>query len=270
MREPDGSTVWTGLGVDITAQRYLQTALLEQEKLRVSLAKEREVSDLKSNMMVHISHEFRTPLAIIQSSSELLDRYSERMTPEKRREHTTRVYEEVHHLASILDELSMLTHGDGWGRANPMRVNLPELCGRVIERVQRGTHGSHRIDVQPSERLPEMVNVDPRLVETMLAKLVQNAAKFSEAGTRIGITLDATAHEVLINVSDEGIGIPEDEMRGMFEPFFKGSNNDLPTGIGLGLSIVRDAVLLHGGTIRAQSKVGQGTTFMIRLPQQMA
>jgi signal transduction histidine kinase len=124
--------------------------------------------------------------------------------------------------------------------------------------------------VQASARVPELVSVDPRLVETMLSKLVQNAAKFSEAGTRISIELDATAHEVLINVRDEGIGIPEDEMRGMFEPFFKGSNNDLPTGIGLGLSIVRDAVLLHGGTIRARSTVGQGTTFMIRLPQQMA
>jgi PAS domain S-box-containing protein len=270
IREPDSAVVWSGIGVDVTAQRYLQTALLEQEKLRVSLAKEREVSDLKSNMMVHISHEFRTPLAIIQSSSELLDRYSERMTPEKRREHTTRVYEEVHHLASILDELAMLTHGDGWGRANPMRVSLPELCRRVIERVERATHNSHRIDVQASARVPELVSVDPRLVETMLSKLVQNAAKFSEAGTRISIELDATAHEVLINVRDEGIGIPEDEMRGMFEPFFKGSNNDLPTGIGLGLSIVRDAVLLHGGTIRARSTGGQGTTFMIRLPQQMA
>jgi signal transduction histidine kinase len=192
------------------------------------------------------------------------------MTEDKRRDHMTRVYEEVHHLASILDELSMLTNGGGWGGVNPMLINLEEVCRRVIERTQRASHNSHPIHTAQSARLPAMVNLDPRLVETMLSKLLLNAVKFSPPGSPVEIALDASAHEVIIDVRDYGIGIPEADMKRLFEPFFKGSNNELPSGVGLGLSIVRDAVLLHGGTIRVKSTVDQGTTFTIRLPQQMA
>jgi signal transduction histidine kinase len=142
---------------------------------------------------------------------------------------------------------------------------LDALVRSVLDEFESRTDIRHKLEYTVSEGSHE-VELDRKLIRQIINNLVSNAIKYSPEGKVIRINLEYTASEVILKISDEGIGIPEADLRHLFEPFHRATNVGTISGTGLGLVITREAVELHSGTIGVESQQGVGTTFIIRIP----
>jgi len=236
-----------------------------EEELRVALARERELSQLKSRIVATVSHEYRTPLTTILSSTEMLQRYSDRLTPEKKQTHFQRVKQSVEHLTNLVNDMIFIEQAETQAlEFNPTLVNIEEIVGEVIEAVRPKFTEKHRLNlICPSEC--DRV-LDGNLLRLILDNLLSNAIKYSPEGGLIELELTPQAQEIRLRISDEGIGIPPDDQGKLFKAFYRASNIGITPGVGLGLVIVKECVELHQGRVEFESKVGAGTTFTIILP----
>jgi len=259
---------------DSTAQLRQQNQQLEaeiarrqqlEEELRVALARERELSQLKSQIVATVSHEYRTPLTTILSSTEMLQRYSDRLTPEKKQTHFQRVKQSVEHLTNLVNDMIFIEQAEIQAlEFNPTPVNVEELVGEAIEAVRPKSAGKHTLNlICPSEC--DRV-LDGNLLRLILDNLLSNAIKYSPEGGLIEVELSPQAQEIRLRVSDEGIGIPPDDQGKLFKAFYRASNIGITPGVGLGLVIVKECVELHQGRVEVESEVDAGTTFTIILP----
>jgi hypothetical protein len=236
-----------------------------EEELRVALARERELSQLKSRIVATVSHEYRTPLTTILSSTEMLQRYSDRLTPEKKQTHFQRVKQSVEHLTNLVNDMIFIEQAETQAlEFNPTLVNVEELVGEVIEAVRPKFTGKHRLNlICPSEcdRI-----LDGNLLRLILDNLLSNAIKYSPEGGLIEVEISPQVQEIRLRVADEGIGIPPDDQGKLFKAFYRASNIGITPGVGLGLVIVKECVELHQGRIEFESEVSTGTTFTVILP----
>lgn len=246
---------------DITQRKHME------RELRDSLMKERELSEFKSRFISRASHEFRTPLAMISTSSDLLKNYSERMNESQRIERLDRIQTEIAHLTTMLDDLLSISKAQEVGPESleAAQFDLGVLFDEIVEDMRSGLGLDHQFVVT---RKPGSVAFlgDRKLLRRALTNLITNALKYSEPGTRIRVGLMHDDEVITITVEDSGIGIPESDQTQLFEPFHRGGNVANITGTGLGLAIVKQAVELHGGTVTVQSAVEKGSRFTISLP----
>jgi len=242
------------------------TKLEESEKeLNLALAKEKELSELKSRFVSMASHEFRTPLSTIMSSASLISKYVEESQNEKRQKHVDRIKSAVINLTGILNDfLSLSKIEEGRIELTKIEVNLNALCDLVHDEVKGLLKKNQKIIHQHKEGL-HLVS-DNRILKNILFNLVSNAIKYSDEGDTIICRTSKKGDRTLIEVEDEGIGIPENEQKYMFERFFRASNVETIQGTGLGLTIVKRYTELLGGNISFESKFGEGTTFKIEIP----
>lgn len=245
---------------DITNRKRLE------EELRNALDRERETRELKSRFTSMVSHEFRTPLAVIQSSSELLARYSERMTEQRRREQLTEIQHQVRNLVGLLEDVLTISRAENVGvDFKPAPLDLVALCRTTMAEIQ-ATTSRHDLQLTTSGDCEEMWG-DSKLLQQALRNLLTNAIKYSPAGGAVELRLDCREREVFITVTDHGIGIPEADKKYLFEAFHRAKNVGNISGTGLGLSIVSQAVEVHGGRIEVESTLGIGTSFTLALPR---
>lgn len=245
---------------DITERRRAE------EEVRRALVKERELNDLKSRFVAMTSHEFRTPLATILSSTELLDRHHERLPPGERKTILGRISAGVERMTHMLENVLIM------GRAetdamdfDPSPLDLPGLCRQIIEEARVHAGAAHEIRFEFSGA-PETVEMDEKLLRHALGNLLSNALKYSPQGGLV--TLDAAISDngVTFEVADSGIGIPIQDHERLFETFHRARNVGNIAGTGLGLAIVKKSVELHGGRVGFSSEVGKGTRFTVTLP----
>jgi PAS domain S-box-containing protein len=236
-------------------------------ELRDALAKERELNSLKSRFVSRASHEFRTPLAMIATSSDLLKNYGHRMTEEQRIEKLNRMQAEIRNMTLLLDDLLTISKADEVGRIEfqPRPVDLEALCRELIEEMRAGMGMDHIFEFLTSGD-SSRVFVDRKLIRRALMNLLSNAVKYSDPGTKIQLSLASETTQVVIVVQDSGIGIPEEDQPGLFEAFHRGHNVEHIEGTGLGLAIVKQSVELHGGEISFSSQVGVGSAFTLTIP----
>jgi PAS domain S-box-containing protein len=267
LRNVDGSAKQLlGIAQDITERKKAGESQLEQERLQVTLEKERELSYLKNRLMTTLSHEFRTPLSIILASNELLERYFDRLTPTRRNECLATVKTQVMQLREMLDDITMLVaEGDFTPIFKPAEIDLVDTVRRVVENFRASIGSSYTIEFQAEGDLNPVL-ADADLLRTILKNLLSNAVKYSHAGQTIHCGLSRQGGDALLTVRDQGIGIPLDEQSRVFETFHRARNALNTGGLGLGLRIVRDYVNLHQGTVRIESEEGKGTTVFVRLP----
>lgn len=234
--------------------------------LRVEQEKQRELAEIKGRFISMTSHEFRTPLSTIMSSSELLEAYADRWPADKKQEHFARVRGAVRNLIRMLDGVLMVGRSDaGKLEFKPAKVQLRRLCEEVVQTAAESCRADHEIVLESAD-VDGPVIADEMLLRHVIDNLLSNAVKYSPAGSRVSLRVHREGDDVIIEVSDRGIGIPAADQKRLFETFERGSNVGAVPGTGLGLAIAKRALDLHGGTLSVTSEVGEGTVFTVRLP----
>jgi PAS domain S-box-containing protein len=248
------------MALDITQRKQAEVEMLK------ALGREKELSQLKSNFVSMVSHEFRTPLAIIQSSAELLREFFQKMQPAERDEQLESITGNTRRMAGIMEEILVLSRLDA-GKLDfrPSALDLGAFCRRVVDEVLSATNRRCPIELSLAPALPP-AHADERLLEHILTNLLSNAVKYSEPAACVRFAVERDSAEALCIIRDEGIGIPEDDQQRLFTAFHRGANVGNRAGTGLGLLLVKRCVELHQGKVRIESKVGQGTTVTVRLP----
>jgi PAS domain S-box-containing protein len=254
------------LGIVCSIRDYTARKRTEEE-LRRALLRERELNELKSRFISTASHEFRTPLALIMTSTDMLLTYGARLDENQKQHRLENIQAEVRNITVLLDDLLTVSRAAQTGSTEfqPAQIDLVALCEAVVQEARAGVGTDHSFEmtVTGEERFAW---VDRKLLKRALANLLSNAVKYSPAGSVVRLELMCNADAWIIRIQDEGIGIPEADQPDLFQAFHRGSNAGTIPGLGLGLAIVKHAVSLHSGTIDVQSRVDAGTTFTLTLP----
>ncbi len=236
------------------------------EELHAALAHERELGEMKSRFVSLVSHEFRTPLGVIMSASDVLLRYIERLPKEKRERHLDMIVRSTRNLAQLVDEALLLGRvEEGRMQFTPTPLDLEKLCRTLSDELRSATNAACPIRFTALTPLGGAVS-DESLLRHILSNLLSNAVKYSEPGSEVMFTAGREGDSVIFTVRDRGIGIPEEDQARLFESFSRGSNVGQRPGTGLGLVVVQRCVQLHGGSIKLESKRGAGTTVTVSLP----
>ena len=249
---------------DITARKIQQDALLEAR------AAAERANAAKSRFLACMSHELRTPLNAIIGFSDLLRNETDNLIDRARAlEYARIINESGHHLLAVVNEIldmSRLETGNFGLFPQPLRVDaVIASCAELLALRAQDVGVTFKIDV-PSD-LPEIV-ADRRAVIQILINLITNAIKFSHRGGVVAVSASADGQHALLTVADNGIGIAPDDLKRIGSPFFQaqGKSERRQEGAGLGLSIVTALVSLHGGELKAESRPGEGTRMVVRLP----
>ncbi len=237
-----------------------------EEEARKALERERELNDLKSKFVSIASHEFRTPLSTVLTSASLIDQYTTRGEDEKVRKHVLRIKSSVNHLTSILNDfLSLGKLEDGRVDVVTELVSLVDFLKEIEEEMSLTLKEGQHLSIDYTE-CPREIYADARILRHILFNLISNASKYSVAGKPIDIVCKKQKNDLFFIVRDEGIGIPQEDQKHMFDMFFRASNAGNVPGTGLGLNIVRRYVELLEGTISFTSEYGKGSIFTVSIP----
>ncbi|MGB7543209.1 MAG: PAS domain-containing sensor histidine kinase [Burkholderiales bacterium] len=250
----------TGINIDIDRQKQAEAELL------AAVQREKELSEMKSKFVSIASHEFRTPLATILSSAELLEHYVDSLSAAEKAGLLQNIQSGAKRMGEIIDDVLTLGRAEsGVLKLNPDRLDLRELCRKVVSEFRIAQGKQHVISFQDHFDRNE-AEMDERLLRHILNNLLSNAVKYSPPASEITLSLARRGEQALIEVQDRGIGIPEQDRPRLFESFHRASNVDNRPGTGLGLAITKKSVELHGGEIGFSSEVGAGTRFIVTLP----
>lgn len=250
----------------------LELATSELRAANEALAKEREkerqLGELKTRFVSMTSHEFRTPLSVIVSSTELLENYSDRWEPERRMDHLERIRAAAGSMGRMLDDILIIGRAEaGVLRASPAQLNLEEFCRNLVESLEHSSARSHciRFTFEGDPR----VTLDERLLSEVVGNLLSNALKYSPPGSQVLFDVVASDDQCRFCVKDQGIGIPEADLPRLFDSFFRAGNADQIKGSGLGLAVVKKALDVQQGTIEVESRLGRGSKFVVHVPRDL-
>ena len=242
---------------------------LEKAKSEVSLSleKEKELNQLKSRFVSMASHEFRTPLSAVQLSASLIEKYIEKPDFSNVLKHTGRIKNSVQLLTSILNDfLSLERLEAGKVTVNQEEINLVQLAEEITEEMQLICKTNQHIVYQHTGSTG-MFKFDGNLLKNCIINLISNAIKYSGEDSFIEFNTEINDNLCTIVIKDDGIGIPEEEQKNLFEPFFRAHNTGSIPGTGLGLNIVKRYVSLMSGKVTCQSALHKGTIFTLTFEQ---
>lgn len=253
-----------------TTIHKLEKEVAERKRAEIdvlkALAKERELNEMKSKFVSIASHEFRTPLSTILSSLSLIDQYRQLGQSEKIEKHASRARASANHMTSILNDFLSVGRLEE-GRVEIVResLNVNELLSDISEEIKLTLKPGQRIETTFPEG-EQILFTDGRMLRNILFNLLSNASKYSDTGKTIKINSHNRGENLVISIQDEGIGIPEEDQRHLFDRFFRASNVVNIQGTGLGLNIVKRYLDLLNGSISFTSEFGQGSVFTLLLP----
>ena len=243
------------------------TKLKESEnKLKIALEKERELSELKSRFVSMASHEFRTPLSTILSSANLIGRYEKTEQHDKREKHVKRIESSVRNLTMILNDfLSLEKLESGKVSLNPIEIEVADFMEQIIDEVSLTAKGNQQII--HTHVGSATLFADEHLLKNILINLLSNGIKYSKEDQNVEILTEDQDKQLNIQIRDYGIGIPIPDQKNMFTRFFRANNVTNIQGTGLGLTIVKRYLDLMKGRIWFESEEGKGTTFFVEIPK---
>lgn len=256
------------LNAELEEKVELRTQKIKQHevKLEASLAKEKELNELKSRFVSMASHEFRTPLTSILSSANIIGRYEEKEEQDKRMKHVKRIAASVKNLTNILNDfLSLEKLESGTLRFQPISLDFQEYVESMMDEINLLSNGKQKIVFHHSGN--KEVRIDEHLVKNVMINLLSNAVKYSPAGKDVELISKNKNGCLEISVKDKGIGIPKADHEHMFSRFFRATNVENIQGTGLGLTIVKRYLDLMNGEIDFESEEYKGTTFRVKIPQ---
>jgi signal transduction histidine kinase len=243
-----------------------QAALLEEQ-----LANEQRLALLQRNFVSMASHEFRTPLTVIDGHARRLDKIRDAVKPVEIGERAGKIRSAVLRMTHLIDNLlnsSRLIDGGAALYFRPAEMDMTALMQEVCQLHREMVPGAQIAEQLPGAPLP-LVG-DAKLLFQVVSNLLSNAVKYSPGGGAIEVEARGTPDEVIVTIADRGIGIPHDDLDRLFERYHRGSNVSGIVGTGVGLYLVKLAVELHHGRVEVESKEGAGSRFTVRLPRRPA
>ncbi len=253
-----------GLTATYWVSRGRRQGWLRERELQNLVRERTELAVLREAFITTVSHEFRTPLHAIGTSNDILERHRERLDPGQFQDMTSRIRLAVLHLTGMIDEVLFIHRVDA-GRVGKKVQETPLISWLQGLAAQfEGPGEATRIELELAPDLG-VVEVDEELLRQVLGNLLSNAQKYTPADGRILLRARKADMDLVLELEDTGIGIPQSEQASVFTRFQRGSNTGNVRGTGLGLSIVRDALLLLGGDLELDSQEGVGTRIRIRL-----
>jgi PAS domain S-box-containing protein len=240
--------------------------VVAERKAKEALQKEIELNDLKTKFLSLVSHEFKTPLSGILTSTMLLGKYKLTEQQENRDKHLKTITDRVHYLNNILNDfLSIDKLETGKIKYNFKEFKLSKVLNEVVY--------SSNLLLKEGQRIKYPYNVDDisifqdeKIVELALSNLVHNALKYSPENTTIEIVVNQDKTKTTFKITDQGIGIPKKDQKNIFNRYFRAENALLTQGTGIGLNIVKTHLENLGGDIKFMSEEKKGTSFIFTLP----
>ena len=235
------------------------------QALRESLNREQDLGELKSAFVNMVSHEFRTPLAAIRSTIEVLNRYWDRLEADERNEHFQNIERSAHNITQMMEELLILGQiQSGKLSFKPAPFDPEKLWQNLMMHLD-----GHKDAIQRLNQSIEIIDQqtpygDMRLIIHIMLNLVTNALKYSEDMVKVNIRLESGM--IQIEIIDKGIGIPQEEQSRLHELFYRATNTENIKGVGVGMFIAHQCACLHRGNLICESDVGKGSTFRALLP----
>ncbi len=287
--EPDGSEFYREIGLnpvraednkimgigcfsnDITELIQFRKSLeakvsLRTQELQKALEKEKELTAWKARFGSMVSHEFRIPLATIKNTANYVRKYKNRITPESLSNKMGILLEQADLMSRMVDDLLTLGRADENKIAVVKRkVEIRSFFESLKNDMEEIHNGSHTIACQ-FDFESKYIDADDDLLRNIFVNLLSNAIKFSPGKSQVWVYVHDLGEHLRIEIKDDGIGINEEDLIKIFEPFERGKNSKGIQGTGLGLSIVKKAVDLMGGTIDVFSTPGKGSTFSVTIP----
>jgi signal transduction histidine kinase len=251
----------------IELMRSQQVLAQQASMLEEKLAQEQHLALLQRNFVSMASHEFRTPLTIIDGHAQRLIKLKDRAATDEISERATKVRGAVLRITHLIDNLlntSRLFDGGGGLYSRPEEIDLASLLHEVTQlhrEIAPGSEIKERWGTRPLQMMG-----DPKLLFQVFSNLLSNAIKYSPNGGLIEIRAEMHSQDVVVAIEDQGIGIPEEDIDRLFERYHRGSNVSGIVGTGVGLYLVKMVVDLHGGSVAVDSQEGQGSRFTLRLP----
>lgn len=255
-------------------QTTIEIALRRNEAeaaIRNALEKEREISELKTSFISMVSHDFRDPLTTIQMSIELMRHYKVKGDEQRQSLHFKRIQTAIDHMTNLLDDVLLVGKAESGKLTLQLApVDLESFCSELVEELQLSD--KHRHPIFFACRGSSQGLWDEKILRQLFVNLLSNALKYSPQGSPVHFEVAFEDDSAVFQVRDSGIGIPPEDQKKLFDSFHRGRNVGQITGTGLGLTIVKRCVEVHGGWVAVESKVGAGTAFTVILPvsQQLA
>ena len=248
----------------------LQTEIAEREhaenEVRKMLAKEKELNELKSRFVSMISHEFRTPLTIIKSSAQMLNKFGMNLNYSERFNYQEKISKTVDYMTDLIENVIFIGKSDSMQKSvNPNKVDIIEFCNVIITDFKLTLKKDREIILKHSLD-SAVIEQDEKLLKLILNNLLSNAAKYSDENSKIEFGLEIEQENVIFTIRDFGIGIPEEQQKNIFDVFYRANNVGNINGTGLGLSVIKESLELLEGKIGLKSIVSEGTEFTVTIP----
>lgn len=266
-----------------TREKMIREGKANEDKMRRDLEVARELNALKSRFVSIVSHEFRTPLTVLRTSTELLENFGHRANDEQKHSYYQRIRSAISNMTQLLEDVLVVGKSDaGKLEFKPIPLNVKDFCHQLSEDMRHSVGREHTIEFVYDEQIGDsqapkgrtyggsasaaIVSLDPNLLRPILTNLLSNAIKYSQPKTTINFSASCYPRHVIFKITDHGIGIPAEDQPHLFELFHRARNVDAIRGTGLGLSIVRQCSDRHNGQITFTSQENIGTTFTVNLP----
>ena len=249
---------------DLVAER---TAKIQEQAKQLSeaLESEKNYSALQQQFVSLVSHEFRTPLTIIDGTAQRIIRLKDKISPEQLVARSNKIRFAVERMVNLIETTLYASRLDaGKIQMHPQRCSIRELVSEVCDR--QGEISPSHVILADLDDIPEYINADPKLLEHIFTNLLSNAVKYAPADPLITVTGEVNDGVILIAVKDQGLGISEDDLSHMFERYFRAKTSEGIRGTVLGLSVCQEFVEMHNGAITVDSVEGKGSTFTVLLP----
>ncbi len=252
--------------LNLNFQKEIKRRLEAENKIKVALKKEKELNELKTKFLSMVSHEFKTPLSGILTSTILLEKYKLSNQQDKRDKHLKTITNKVHYLNNILNDFLSIERLES-GKVNYLftTFNLSKVINEVVYNANMLLKSGQRINI-PQNVDEYILNQDEKILELSLSNIIYNAIKYSPENTAIDLEITQNKKNIIIKIIDQGRGIPEDDQKFIFNRYFRAENALNDQGTGIGLNIVKGHLENLGGSINFTSKENKGSIFSIELP----
>jgi PAS domain S-box-containing protein len=258
---------YLGAVKDITPEKEAELISREADQLRQDLEREKSLHELRSRFVSMVTHEFRNPLAAIQSSVSILHKYYDRISDRSRQEKFDRIYGQIDRLTNLLEDLLQVSELENHVlHFSPQRVDILDIINDLYSEYTDSIGDEHNLRLD-SNLQKAMIYGDSQLLRQALGNIISNAIKYSPVNSDVTCYVTLEEQQIVIKVIDKGIGIPKNDYDRLFKAFYRASNVSTQPGTGLGLLIAQQAIELHHGAVSFTSDVGKGTQFTIAIPQ---